>query len=147
VFYNATLYKQQSFQSKRFKSVILEILVFNYLNFSGVPVGGGGRKPWIGPPPGYLKEIEVEETKEIYQILLIELFLYPDYSKAIIKISLREVYCTCIRKFCGFPLGKRIAPLEEVLLAPKIPKLSSNKQASFNERLCLNNHLYTLELL
>jgi hypothetical protein len=78
----------------------------------------------------YLKEIKVQEMKEIYQILVIKLFLYPEYSKVIRKISLKWVQGECVSKFSGFQLGKLIATLEEVLLAPMYSKLSFNNQAS-----------------
>jgi hypothetical protein len=51
VFYNARLYKQQAFQCKPFKSIILYIVIFNDLNFSGMGSSGGGKETMDRPSP------------------------------------------------------------------------------------------------
>lgn len=62
---------------------------------------------------------------------VIQLFLYPEYSKVIRKSSLKWVQCACVSKISGFQLRKLIAILEEVLLGPMFSKIYFNNQASF----------------
>lgn len=55
-------------------------------------------------------------------MLVIKLFLHPEYSKVISKSSLKWVQCECVSKFSGFQLGKLSGAMEEVLLAPTVLK-------------------------
>lgn len=56
-------------------------------------------------------------------MLVIKLFLYPEYCKVI-----KWVQCECVSKFSAFQLGKLTAALEEVLMATVFSKLSLNNQ-------------------